>query len=1033
MACGARLAAAFGSDERKPVSILFTDVAGSTSLAERLEPEAVRRVMLSYFEAASRVVERHGGTVEKFIGDAVMAVFGVPIAFEDHAERAVRAALELQDELDRLNAELQRGWGVQIAIRTGVNSGEVVAGDASAGQALVTGDPVNVAARLQQAAAAGETLIGEGTRQLVGETVEAEPLAPLRLRGKSQTVAAWRLIATGAGRAADAGPMLGRDDQLRVLREAFERVAYERSPQRVVVVGAPGIGKTRLVREAGDALSERASVLVGRCLPYGEGITFWALGEIVRQLAGGEDPRAALERALAPDPRAALLAERVLQAAGLEEATTSREDLTAAVRDFFTELSRRRPLVLVLEDLHWADPALLDLVEHLLEHSTGTPLLLVCVARQELLDERPAWGRETHDSVMLELGPLSPADTRALIRGLLPADVATEEVREQLARRAEGNPLFLQQMIAYLRETGGTGDVSVPPTIHALLAARLDRLTPSERRAIGAASVVGREFWAEAVSALAGDGDTSALLDSLTRRQLVAPEPTTFEGGTGYAFSHIMVRDAAYESITKDDRAKLHERLADWLEERHPQRMVEIEAILGHHLERAYRYRTDLGAVDERSFALAQRAAARLSSAGRRAVRAREDTAATGLLERAGSLLPTTARARLELLPSIGEALEGTANHTRAGEIYEEALERALAARERRVEGLARLGRAHVWFVAHPEVKATRIVEEAEHAIRLLEPTGEDRGLADAFRLLGEARMYEGRAADGRRARARALEHADPDALPRDWNAISFAMGMCLLEGPAHLERATAFAVEHLEAARGRSMRAMEADMLHVLGAALGRRGRYEEGRMALVESTAISEDMGLRYMSQWSKRSLGRLELAAGDPAAAERALRESWDVLTEMDLQSSLGETAVPLAEALCVQRRYEDAEATLRAVKDEWAGGDASISAPRLSVRARVLAAEDWTKLAEETAERALRIVRRTDWLCLQVDALLAHAEVMRAAGRDVDAAASADEAARIAEEKGYAAAPVPAVVPRREERQEERREERRRAGR
>ncbi len=1002
------------------MSILFTDVAGSTSLGERLEPEAVRRVMLSYFEAASAVVERHGGTVEKFIGDAVMAVFGVPTAFEDHAERAVRAALELQEELTRVNAELQRGWGVQIAIRTGVNSGEVVAGDASAGQALVTGDPVNVAARLQQAAAAGETLIGEGTRQLVGEAVEAEPVEPLTLRGKSETVPAWRLISTGARRTADGGPMLGREDELHRLREAFERVAYERNPQRVVVLGTPGIGKTRLAREAGAALSERATVLVGRCLPYGEGISFWALGEIVRQLADGEHPRTALERALAPDPRAKLLAHRVIQAAGLEEATTAREDLTAAVRDLFSALARQRPLVLVLEDLHWADPALLDLVEHLLEHSTGAPLMLVCLARQELLEERPAWARETHDSALLELGPLSAGDTRALIRHLLPAGVASDDVREQLAVRAEGNPLFLQQMIAYLRETGGTGDVSVPPTIQALLAARLDRLTTPERHAIGAASVVGREFWAEAVSALAGNGDTAALLESLTRKQLVAPEASTFEGETGFAFSHIMVRDAAYESITKDDRAQLHERLADWLEARHPQRMIEIEAILGQHLERAYRYRSELGAVDERSFALAQRAAARLSSAGRRAVRAREDTAAAGLLERAGALLPTTARARLELLPAIGEALEGTANHKRAGEIYEEALERALAARAPQVEGLARLGRAHVWFVAHPEITATRIVDEAGHAIRLLDGTGEERGLADAFRLLGEARMYEGRASEGRQALDQALEHADPATLPRHWNAISFAMGMCLLDGPAHLEDATSFAAEHLAAARERSMRAMEADMLHVLGVGLGRRGRFDEARAALGESTAISEDMGLRYMAQWSKRSHGRLELAAGDPVAAERALRESWDVLTEMGLDSSLGETAVPLADALCAQGRLDEAEATLRAVKDEWAGGDASISAPRLCVRAQLLAAQGWTKLAQETADRALRIVRRTDWLCLQVDALLTHAEVMRAAGREGEAAASAGEASRIAQAKGYAVDAAPTPVPRREAR-------------
>jgi tetratricopeptide (TPR) repeat protein len=332
-------------------------------------------------------------------------------------------------------------------------------------------------------------------------------------------------------------------------------------------------------------------------------------------------------------------------------------------------------------------------------------------------------------------------------------------------------------------------------------------------------------------------------------------------------------------------------------------------------------------------------------------------------------------------------------------------LERALSAGERRVEGLARLGRAHVWFVAYPEITATQIVEETEHAIRLLERTEEQRGLADAWRLLGEAQMYEGRASDGQRALEQALQHADPDTLPRPWNAISFATGMCLLDGPTHLERATAFAEEHLAAARERSMRGMEADMLHVLGAGLGRRGRFDEARAALSESTAISEDMGLLYMSQWSKRSRGRMELAAGDAAAAERALRESWDVLTQMGLQSSLAETAVPLAEALYTQGRFDEADEILKALKEEWAGGDASVSAPRLSVRAKLLAADGWTRLAEETADRALRMVRATDWLCLQADAFLAHAEVMQTVGRTDEALASAQEAYRLAGAKGY----------------------------
>jgi class 3 adenylate cyclase len=449
-ACGARLGATRG-DERKPVTILFTDVAGSTALAERLQPEAVRRVMLRYFDAVAQVVARHGGTIEKFIGDAVMAVFGAPVALEDHALRAVRAAQDLEQALTEVNEELRSAWGVHIAVRTGINSGDVVAGDTSAGQALVTGDAVNVAARLQQAAAPGETLIGDLTQRLVADTVEVEPLEPLAVRGKAEPLTVWRLGAAKGGRkATDAAPLQGRDRELRALRETFERVVYERSPQRVLVLGPAGIGKSRLAQELEGALRERATVLTGACQPYGEGITFWPLGEIVRQLASGRDLHAALVAELPDGPRAGLIADRVLEAAGLEEVTSPREDLTRAVTELFESLARRRPLVLVFEDVHWAEPPLLDLIEHLLARTPGA-LMLVCLTREELLERRPDWRTETPSSSTLELDPLSPGDTRALVRALLPSGTDGEEAGRRLAERAEGNPLFAEQLVALLR------------------------------------------------------------------------------------------------------------------------------------------------------------------------------------------------------------------------------------------------------------------------------------------------------------------------------------------------------------------------------------------------------------------------------------------------------------------------------------------------------------------------------------------------------------------------------------------------------
>jgi class 3 adenylate cyclase/tetratricopeptide (TPR) repeat protein len=1006
MACGARLGAARG-DERKPVTILFTDVAGSTALAERLQPEAVRRVMLRYFDAVARVVARHGGTIEKFIGDAAMAVFGVPVALEDHARRAVRAAQELERELAGVNDDLRAEWGVQIAIRTGINSGDVVTGDTAEGQALVTGDAVNVAARLQQAAAAGETLIGEATRRLVADEFETEPLEPIAVRGKAEPLAAWRLgAAAQRGRAGAAAPLHGRDRELRLLRETFERVVYEGQPQRVLVLGPAGIGKSRLADELEAAVSGRATVLTGRCLPYGEGITFWALGEIVRTLAGAGDLHAGLAAALPDNPRAALVAERVLQAAGIEEVTSPREDLTRAVIELFESLARRQPLVLVLEDLHWAEEPLLDLVEHVLDRAHDAPIMLLCLAREDLLERRPDWRPATPHSATLELTPLSAVDTRALVRALLPGGDAGEETGKRVVERAEGNPLFAEQLVALVREGG---DVTLPPTIQALLAARLDQLPPAERAAVGAAAVVGREFWADAVATLLSDQRPQAVgeqLGALERKRLVMTHDSTLESEQGYAFTHALVRDAAYEGLTKQDRADLHERVAGWLEQRHPERMIELEAIVGHHLEKAYRHRADLGPVGPGGFRLAQRAARRLAAAGERAARARADTAAADLLERAVDLLPATAPERVALLPAVGEALEGNAQYARAKEIYEAALEAAGAGRDRRVEAYAQVRDAGIRFLIEPEADAEELVAAAQAALPALERAGDHHEIAEAWRLIGDSRLSQGRAGDGLHAFERALEHVDHTIAPRSWNAVLFGVGTCLLDGPPPLAEGVEFARKHLDVARAHELRGVEADMLHLLGIGLGRRGELDSGRAALEAASAISEELGLRNMAQWAKRRLGHLELAAGDAAAAERALRESWDVLVEMGMHSSLGETAVPLAEALYAQGRYGEAAETLRAVKDEMASGDASIAGPRLAMRARLQAADGFAQIALQTAERALRVVRHTDLMCLRVDTLLAHAEVARAAGADDVAGESAAEALRISDEKGYA---------------------------
>jgi class 3 adenylate cyclase len=1016
MVCGLRLAwGDLRPDARKPATILFNDVAGSTRLGDSLEPEAVRRIMWRYYERASRICERHGGTVEKFIGDAVMAVFGVPTAQEDHALRAVRAAVELRKSLAELDDELDREWGIRLAARTGISSGEVVAGDPAGGQALVTGDAVNVAARLEQAAAPGEILIADATRRLVATAVVADPVEPLELKGKPEPVPAWRLaeVTSMSGqleRRLDV-EMLGRDRELGLVLAEFERAARERTPRLVTVLGPAGIGKSRLAHELRGAVEDEASVVVGSCLPYGEGITYWPLAEVVREL-GGDRPGAAMEKLLGDDPRAGLIADRIGQAIGISEGAGDTRDLGWAVRRLFEAAAGERPLVAVFDDLHWAEEPMLDLIEHVAAHASDAPILLLCLAREELIEQRPGWPRDSGFASAIALEPLADDDVRALIEQAVDRRALEESMRDELVERAEGNPLFVEQMLALVREQPASGGrIPIPPTIQALLAARLDRLPLVELAALGAAAVVGPEFWPAAVSVLTDTDErdaADALLRELVRRELVRPEGSGLGGESGYSFRHGLIREAAYESLTKERRAGLHELYASWVEDRYPQRVAELEAILGYHLEQAYRYRFELSPRDRRAPALARRAADKLASAGRRAARGREDSAAAGLLSRARALLPADSGERLDLLPLIGQSLEGTANHSQAEEVYAEALEGALAAGDRGVEGRARLGRAHAWFVAKPDVSAERIIAEAERAIDLLTGSDEEVALAEAWRLIGDARAYEGRARDGEEALAQALAHLGPDASPRSWNAISFSMGMCLLDGPTPLGRALEFARDRLRLARDRGSRSMEADMLHLLGIGEGRRGRFDEGRQALNDATAISVELGLSYMAQWSRRSLGRLELGAGEPRAAERALRSSYELLSKMGLNSSLGEAAIPLADALCRQGRHDEASAFLEKVKEEWASGDVSIEAPRLAVRAKLLAAGGWHQHAARAAARALRLARRTDWTCLQVDVLLAHADVSRLAGSDDEAAAMLRESAMLADTKGYLAA-------------------------
>ncbi|MGZ8651950.1 MAG: ATP-binding protein, partial [Actinomycetota bacterium] len=611
---------------RKTVSIVFCDVTGSTALGERLDPESMRDVQSRYFDAMRAAIERHGGTVEKYIGDAVMAVFGIPVVHEDDALRAARAAADMREALAALNKELERDRGVAIQVRIGVNTGEVVAGDPGDGKAFVTGDAVNVAARLEQHAEPGQVLLGEATYRLLRDAVDAEPVEPLELKGKTDRVAAWSLAGvrevTSAVRRRLDSPMVGRERPLAQLRQAFDAAEGDDACQLFTLLGSAGVGKSRLVEEFLSTLGGRAEVLRGRCLPYGEGITYFPVVEAIKQAAGLADfdlpdvVESKVCSVLEGDDHQELVCRHVSQLMGVAEAAAG-EDTFWAIRRFFEASARDRPLVLVFDDIHWGETTFLDLVEHIADWSRGSSILLLCMARSDLLDVRPSWGGGKLNAATVSLEPLTDDQAVDLIANLLGAAELTAGVAERIVQTAEGNPLFVEEMLAMLVDDGlivrdddrwiAAGDLSsvtVPPSIHALLDSRLDRLSPEEREVLEAAAVIGKEFFVGAVRDLVPEGRRARVpsdLLSLVRKELIRSDRTTLPGEDAFRFRHLLVRDSAYEAIPKAQRAELHERFADWLERIAGEAVAEQEEILAYHLEQAHAYRLQLGPADERS------------------------------------------------------------------------------------------------------------------------------------------------------------------------------------------------------------------------------------------------------------------------------------------------------------------------------------------------------------------------------------------------------------------------------------------------
>ena len=1012
---------------RKTVTIVFTDLKDSTALGEHLDAEALRDVMTRYFGAMSAEITRHGGKIEKFIGDAIMAVFGLPRAHEDDALRAVRAAVGMRAALARVNDDLMRRYGVALACRCGVNTGEVVASDDPAdNQKLATGDAVNVAARLEQAAGRNELLLGESTYRLVRDAVEVEPVAALALKGKAERVAAYRLLAAegqmGSARRIDT-PIVGREAELAALAGVYREVCGAATVRLVTVVGDAGIGKSRLVFEMLERVGPGARVLLGRCLPYGDGITFWPLREMVSAAAdirADDSPEAARVKlvALVAD---ADVADRLAAATGLSPAPFPLPELYWAARKFFEALAATGPLVALIDDIHWAEPAFLDLLYHLLDAGVAAPVLLLATARPDLLEERPEWSERT-GATRIVLAPLSDTASAQIVGNLVGATGLPAEVIERIVAAAEGNPLFVEQMLSMLIDTRALrqedgrwvrgdryAEIAIPPTIQALLEARLDRLARSERATVEPAAVIGMQFALPAVAALAPEAARATIneqLDTLTRKHFIQPTAApTADADVVFRFHHHLVRETVYGGLLKRSRAAMHVDFVRWADRVNAERgrALEFEEVLGYHLEQAHRYLAELGLLDAIGIAIGVDAATRLAGAGRRALARGDMYAAANLLQRAAARLAADAPQRTELLPELGETLMGLGDFAGARAVLAEAQVAADRISNHRIKASSQVvGMLMRLYSGEPGDWSKDTLSTAHGLIPVLERENAHHELATTWRLIGLVHGIAGRYSLASEGAERSTAHARLAGNVRLIERNAAILSMNALYGPMPVLQAIVECEQQI--AGGLNDRQIECTVMCAVAQLKAMNGELEAARGLYRRSRAMLRDLGQGVFAASTGLGLARVELHGGDLSMAESEVRADYEFLASKGETYFLSTMAALLSRVVRDQGR--DAEALDLSEKAEAATAADDIESQALwrSIRAPIVARAGNTALAESLARTALEIVRRTEAPVLQADALAELAWVLRLAGKTDEARHVIDEAIALYTSKG-----------------------------
>jgi DNA-binding SARP family transcriptional activator len=932
---------------RRTVTVVFVDLIGSTTLDAQVDPESLSGALARYLAAVRAVVERHGGVVEKSLGDSVMAVFGVPKTREDDTLRAVRSAFAIREAL--------AGLGDSLETRIGVNTGEVFSGS---GELTLTGAAINLAKRLEEAALPGEILVGAGALRLVRHAVKAEPAQPLG-KGKEKRVLCFRLLEVDEGAPALArrldAPLVDRDWELAALRTAYKGTCERRHCRRVTVLGEPGIGKTRLAFELLSTLHERATVLAGSCLSYGDGATYLPLAEMIRQ--AGED-----------------FAARTAEA-------TSTGEIAVSVRRLFEELARDRPLVLLFEDVHWAEPTLLDVVEYLDEHASG-PILILSLGRPELLERRPRW-----ISNAISLGELPKQYLRELIDALRPG--LTPDLRTRIVEASEGNPLFAEQLVAHLEGEDPDELERVPPSLGMLLASRLDALEPQQRDLLQRAAVFGREFFRGAIVELVSDAAPAVddRLVSLVRRGLLRPG----QSEDLLAFHHVLVRDVAYASIPKSLRAELHEQTAQWL----GQHNAGADEVIGYHLEQAHGYRLGLGVADEDIAELAQTAAELLARAGQRALARGDGQGARRLLGRAAGLLSRHDASHGYLLLELGSALLMCDEYLEAEAVFQEALEHGAELADRRLENLAALERASLRARNGADGSAQDLDQIARAAVSFFDEVDDDVGLARAWLSLAQRHGMAMQYRTGAEAAERALAHARKagdgyrEALSHEFRLQQF------LRGPMPVSEVLRRCEATLQESRNVSIDAVVLDFVAALHAMAG---EFEEAQAAARQSKTIMEDLGLTLLPH---RERPQLRAA---PSTAEADLRRAYDLAERIGERGWSATLAASLSEVLYLQCRYDEATRFAEISRTIAPADELLAQVLWRGALAKALARRCDFGDAEPLARQAVSLVEPTEALNAHADALIDLAEVLELADRSSEAATLAGLALRLYKQKG-----------------------------